>query len=43
MVLWQHDTGGYVVASPVVVNGVLYVSSYSSDSGNLYAFHLPNH
>lgn len=35
-VVWQFETGGKVVASPAVVNGVVYITSGTGD-GNLYA------
>jgi hypothetical protein len=34
--LWQYSTGSAIFSSPVVVNGVLYVSS-----DKIYAFNLP--
>jgi outer membrane protein assembly factor BamB len=36
--LWSFTTGGSVVSSPTVANGMVYVGS---DDYNLYAFGLP--
>ena len=35
--LWSYATGGYVVSSPAVANGVVYAAS---GDGKVYAFGL---
>jgi outer membrane protein assembly factor BamB len=35
--LWSYKTGSYVDASPVVVNGMVYIGSYDR---KVYAFGL---
>ena len=37
--LWNYTTGSYVVSSPAVVNGVVYIGS---DDGNVYALNATN-
>ncbi len=37
-VLWSYATGGYVISSPALSDGVVYVGSLD---GNLYSFSLP--
>jgi outer membrane protein assembly factor BamB len=36
-VLWSYTTGNWVISSPAVVDGVVYVGS---NDGNVYAFGL---
>ncbi len=40
VILWSYHIFRGEESSPIMANGVLYLSS---DDSNLYAFHLPNH
>ncbi len=35
---WSYATGGPIVSSPAIANGVVYIGSTDD---NVYAFHLP--